>query len=190
MFDAAEGAFSGTGETFALAISTPGEPMGRFYDMHRRKPGYEEWWVKHVTTQESIDAGRVSAEWVENRKRQWGETSAVYQNRVAGEFAASDEDTVIPLSWVEIANERWRELNESGLWGEFTSVGSDLGLGGEYSDQTVEALCYGRWRIKELRKFPRGDVHTATMQEAGRLKGILDAYGGKAIGSPPFGGGR
>lgn len=180
-FDAAEGAFSSTGETFALAISTPGEPLGRFYDIHRRKPGYEDWWTRHITVGEAIKAGRISPEWVQQRKRQWGESSAVYQNRVAGEFAANDEDSVIPLAWVELANERWRELQESGNWGVFTSVGVDIGGGGEFSDKTVEALVFNRWNVKELRKFPRGDVDRATMEEAGRVKGILDAFGGKAI---------
>ena len=40
-------------------------------------------------------------------------TLHVYQNRVEGEFAASDEDGVIPLAWVELANARWLELNDS-----------------------------------------------------------------------------
>ncbi len=60
-FDAAEGAFSGAGrdtgqEAFALAISTPGEPQGRFYDMHRRRPGFEDWFVRHVTLEEAMRA--------------------------------------------------------------------------------------------------------------------------------------
>lgn len=181
IFDAAEGAFSGPGEVYALAISTPGEPIGRFYDIHRHKPGYEDWWTRQVTLQEAIQAGRIAQEWAEQRKRQWGESSAVYQNRVAGEFAANDEDSVIPLSWIELANERWRNLEESGEWGKFTSVGVDIGGGGEYSDKTVEALVYDRWSVKELRKYPRGNVDTATMETAGRVKGILDANGGKAI---------
>lgn len=181
VFDAAEGAFSGVGETYALAISTPGEPIGRFYDIHRHKPGYEDWWTKQVTLQDAIKAGRISQEWAEQRKRQWGESSAVYQNRVAGEFAANDEDSVIPLSWIEAANQRWLELQESNEWGVFTSVGVDIGGGGEFSDKTVEALAFDRWKVKELRKFARGDVDTATMEEAGRIKGILDSLSGKAI---------
>ena len=38
IFDAFEGAFS-TGNAFALALSTPGDPRGRFYDICRRAPG-------------------------------------------------------------------------------------------------------------------------------------------------------
>lgn len=106
-WDSAEGALS-TGETYALAISTPGDPQGRFYDIHSRKPGYEDWWVRHVTLDECIAAGRISPEFAAQRARQWGESSAVYQNRVLGEFCESSEDCVIPLAWVEAANERWK----------------------------------------------------------------------------------
>lgn len=120
-FDATEGAFSGadpTGRTlpeaFALATSTPGEPSGRFYEIHQQKPGYRDWWTRHVTMAEVIDAGRMSAEWAANRRLQWGEASALYHNRVLGEFYASDEDAVIPLSWVEMANERWQVWADAG----------------------------------------------------------------------------
>jgi hypothetical protein len=68
VFDAAEGAFSNAGgdtaaEAYALAISTPGEPQGRFYEIHKRQPGLEDWWTRHVTLEETIAAGRVSREW-------------------------------------------------------------------------------------------------------------------------------
>ena len=119
IFDASEGAFSGARESglpeaFGLAQSTPGEMQGRFYDIHARKPGLDDWKVRHVTKQEVIDAGRMSASWARNRRLQWGEESAVYANRVLGEFHASDEDSVIPLRWVELANERWLEWKDQG----------------------------------------------------------------------------
>lgn len=118
VFDAAEGAFSGAGvggaEAYALAQSTPGEPSGRFYDIHARKPGLRDWKIKHVTAARAMSAGRMSADWKQARKEQWGEESAVYQNRVLGEFFASSEDVTIPLAWVEAANERWLVWNDAG----------------------------------------------------------------------------
>jgi len=115
VWDAAEGAFSGAGfdthnEAYALAISTPGEPSGRFYDIHTRKPGLQDWHCVHVTLDEAIAAGRISQEWVQARRDQWGEASAVFQNRVLGEFAKSGEDSVIPLAWIEQAVERWEQI--------------------------------------------------------------------------------
>ncbi|MFE7077901.1 hypothetical protein ACFU96_48325 [Streptomyces sp. NPDC057620] len=122
-WDAIEGAFS-DGRTdgppgqlpvaFAFAISTPGPPVGRFYDIHRRAPGLEDWYVRHVTLAEAIAAGRISEEWAQQRARRWGRDSAMYANRVEGEFHASDEDSVIPLAWVEAAVERWHEWDQAG----------------------------------------------------------------------------
>lgn len=128
-FDAAEGAFSGAVvedaeiftedegralEALALATSTPGETVGRFYEIHQHKPGLEDWSTKHVTLKEVISAGRVSPSWADARKRQWGADSAMYANRVLGEFHSSAADVTLPLSWVEAANERWLEWKEAG----------------------------------------------------------------------------
>jgi len=113
--------------------------------------------------------------WAENRKRQWLENSAIYQNRVLGEFASSDEDGVIPLAWVELANERWRQWDDAGkpLDEPMTTVGVDVARYGD--DKTVFALRYGKIII-ELRKHSKMD----TMETTGLVTGIL-RNGGKAI---------
>lgn len=111
-WDAAEGAFA-SGEAFALAISTPGGQSGRFYDICAHRPGYEDWWVRHVTLQESINAGRISPEWAEQRRKQWGETSPVYIARVLGMFPPQSEDQLISLQWVDEARERVLEIDET-----------------------------------------------------------------------------
>lgn len=118
-WDAIEGAFSGGRmegypEALALAISTPGPPVGRFYEIHKRSPGFEDWWVRHVKVHEAVAAGRISQEWVDQRRKQWGADSALFANRVLGEFHASDEDSLIPLAWVDAAIERWRDWDEAG----------------------------------------------------------------------------
>lgn len=117
-FDASEGAFSGAGGTgtaaYGLAQSTPGVPQGRFYDIHTQRQGLEDWHTVHVTLADAIAAGRITAKWADDRRRQWGEDSAQYANRVLGEFHADDEAGVIPLSWLEAANERWRAWKEAG----------------------------------------------------------------------------
>lgn len=174
-WDAAEGALS-RGECYALAISTPGEPSGRFYDIHQRRAGYEDWWVRHVRLDEAIRVGMVSDAWAEQRKAQWGEGSAVYQNRVLGEFAASEEEGVIPLAWVELANERWAALADAGLLedGGMSAVGVDVARSGE--DMTVQALRYGDV-IAELRRTARED----TMKTAGRVAGLVRERGGRAV---------
>lgn len=114
IFDAAEGALSGTGEALALAQSTPGPPQGRFYEIHSQKRGLHDWKIRHVKLTEAVAAGRVAPDWAESRRLQWGEDSAIYRNRVLGEFHESEEDVVIPLAWVEAAVARWHEWNDAG----------------------------------------------------------------------------
>jgi hypothetical protein len=172
-FDAAEGALTTPG-AMAIAMSTPGEPQGRFYEIQSRKPGYDDWWVRHVKKSEVIAAERMTEKWANDRKAQWGETSAVYLNRVEGEFAASDEDSVISLASVERANDRWREINESGKWGDFVCVAVDVARTGE--NKTVQALRFALG-IQALRRSAKED----TMQTAGRVAGAMRAHDGPAV---------
>lgn len=174
-WNSVEGAFS-TGQCYWLAFSTPGEPAGRFYDIQARKPGYDDWWVRHITLDEAISAGRIDNDWVEQRRLQWGEQSAVFQNRVLGEFAASGEDSIVPLAWVEKAMERyeaWVEEHGDKL-PEFTCVGVDIARYGE--DKTVLATRYGSM-LHQLRYFPLQD----TMETTGLAAGLLLAKGGYAV---------
>lgn len=163
-WDAAEGAFS-TGNCYALAISTPGETSGRFYDICTRKPGYEDWKTRHVTIEEAIAAGRIRQEWVDARKHQWGENSAVYKNRVLGEFDDSGEDNVVPLSWAEKAIERWYEKNGKGEGR--TAWGVDPAYKGE--DKTTIAKMVGRV-VEKIEAHAKED----TIQTAGRVASQAD----------------
>lgn len=177
-FDAAEGAFSGAGEgsdneAYAIAMSTPGEPNGRFYDIHRKAPGLEDWWARHVTKEEAIAAKRITRQWAEQRRKLWGD-SAVYHNKVEGNFHSSDEDGVIPLAWVEMANERWWAWKNNGAVVDRDGrqvLGVDVARTGE--DKTVMAIRHGDV-VTELRETSKED----TMQTTGRAKGILEANPG------------
>ena len=179
-WDAAEGAFA-SGDCYWLAISTPGPPNTRFYDIHKRAPGFEDWTVRHITLKQAIDAGRIREEWADARKRQWGEDSAVYKNRVLGEFASSDEDSVISLEAIERANTRWLDWQEKEFPGEFVGVGVDVGAGG---DPTVYALRFDHRTVEEeLRgiKELRRDNKRNTMAVVGKISGILNVFEGYAI---------
>jgi len=164
-WDAAEGAMS-TGDVYWLAVSTPGEPIGRFYDIHSHKKGYEDWNAYKVTLEMAIESGRINSDWAKSRARQWGEDSSVYINRVLGDFAANDEDSVIPLSWVERSNDRWMARKEKGgNWGEMIGLGVDVGRGG---DPSVIGIRCGN-AIREFRRLDVRDV----MQVTGVVTGLL-----------------
>lgn len=193
-FDAAEGAFSNEGvggaEAFAVAASTPGTPSGRFYDICSGKPGLENWKRIRITLDMAIEEGQVSPQWADNMRRLWGETSSVYRNRVKGEFAAQDENSVIPLTWVEEANRRYQELEDGGLLSveylpALTSVGADIGDGG--GDLSVIAPRYGDiiHKIDAWTAKPNEQVFTArkiaailNLQDVGsKPNAIVDGIG-------------
>ena len=167
-WDAVEGALS-TGDVFALAISTPGDPTGRFYEICSHSAGLSDWHPIHVTLEQAIGAGRISRDWAEQRKAQWGEGSAVYQNRVLGEFASSDEDSVIPLSWIERAVARWHVWDDMGRLepGGQRIIGVDVARFGD--DKTVLATRQGDV-VMGLERFALAD----TMTTAGRVMGKLN----------------
>lgn len=123
----------------AVAMSTPGPATGRFYSIATGKPGFEDWTVRKVSKDEVIEAGRMSPKWAEQRRKQWGEGSSVYQMRVRGEFFLDDPEALIPLSWVEAAQARWQDWKDRGrpaLEGK-KWLGVDVAGGG--ADRTVMA---------------------------------------------------
>jgi len=153
-------------EAIAFAISTPGDPSGQFYDIHMKRPGYEDWHTRHVTVDEAIRAGRISRKWVDQRRVQWGQDSSVFQNRVLGEFADNTEEGIIPLSWIRMSNERWREwASKDFVCTQDTRgfLGVDVARGGE--DKTVIAYRYG-WGVPKIHIYSK----LLTTQTAGHVK--------------------
>lgn len=186
-WDAAEGAFSTAGEdgtdAYALAISTPGVPSGRFYDIHKRRPGYEDWHTVHVKLHEAIAAGRITSEWVDARRAQWGEESAVFLNRVLGEFDESGEENVIPLQWIEAAVERWHERKAFIPPGKRVH-GLDVARFGE--DSTTLATWHDEHNfVDEIQYFPKSD----TMKTVGRVKQSVGRHDEIAVDSIGVGAG-
>lgn len=178
IFDAIEGAFSnaGNGKAWAkaLALSTPGQPSGRFWEICAGKPGYEDWIVRYVTLEETIKAGRNSPMWAEQRARQWGESSTLYKNRVLGIFAEDDANGLIKVAELERAHELWHLWNELGKPGGLTCYGVDVAAEGV--DKTVFAPRYGD-NFDTLQYFARQEpYHTAIA-----LADLMRANGGYAV---------
>lgn len=138
-----------------LAIGNPDDPTAHFQRVCRAGSG---WNVIHIDgldtpnfTDEPIpDRLRpllLSPTWVDERKERWGESSPLFVSKVRGLFPEEAEDTVIPLSWVRRAQERWQERTDADIYGPDRREGSpdrvgvDVARGG--ADKTVIALRYG-----------------------------------------------
>lgn len=172
-WDSAEGALVNSDNAYWFSISTPGDPSGRFYDIQSSMPGFEDWWVRHVTLQEAIDAGRITMEWATQKLNQWGEHSAVYQNKVLGNFAQQEEDSMIPLYWIESSMKKW-ERDKAKRQEYADQLGVDVArMGG---DKSVMAFRYGNF-IDILEK--RGAIDT--MQCAGYVKAHMSKNPGMIV---------
>lgn len=139
LFDSIEGAAlnAETQRTWMVAVSTPGAPAGRFYDIHQRAPGFESWFVLAVTLAETIAAGRATQAEVDRLAAMWGRSSALYRTHVLGEFAADDEGSMIPLSWVEAAVARWRKWDSDGRPAQGGPIRSGFDIARHGRDKTV-----------------------------------------------------
>lgn len=166
IWDALEGALTGEEGQYALALSTPGQPAGRFYGIHQGK--HTDWHARHVTSDEAIAAGRISRKWFDARAKSWGATSALFKQQALGDFAADDENAIVPLSWVEAAFERWHAWREAGrpeIEGR-RSYGVDVATAG--ADKTVIAQRWGR----HITRFDF-TASGSTMDTAGKVQAVI-----------------
>lgn len=118
-----------------LAIGNPDDPHSEFAKIC--KPG-SGWHVIHISTLDTPNftgepVSRAlaemlpSREWYEDRKRAWGEDSAIFKSKVLGEFPTEgDPFTTIPYAWLSQC--RYNELvPDDGV----VEAGVDVGGGGD-----------------------------------------------------------
>jgi hypothetical protein len=63
---------------------------------------------------ELLIPGLATREWVEEKKLEWGETSALYRVRVKGEHALHEEGRIFTIHAIGQAEARWADTAESG----------------------------------------------------------------------------
>jgi phage terminase large subunit len=118
IFEAIEG--NRAGGARVVMFSNPTQQSGTFYDAFHTK---REFWVcLHISSAETPNVierkplvpGLAGHEWVEEKAREWGTDSPLYQVRVKGDFADQAENAIIGLALVEAANDRWEDTPEIG----------------------------------------------------------------------------
>lgn len=128
-YNSAWGAMS-TGRCFAFLGSTPEDPEGVFYQIMSGADGYEHWATRWVTKDEAIAAGRMPPTYAERMRRQWGEHSKLYINKVEGRFAEAGSDSLISRRDVERAFDLYRAWKESGAEPKrVIAIGADVASG-------------------------------------------------------------
>lgn len=149
VYDALMGALTGLEDNRLLITSTPGPPSGVFHRVHTK--AREDWRLHHVP---STDSTLVSAEWIEQRRREWGEGSPLYQARVLGEFPEEAEGTLFRLSDLEAAIGRELEQEDPGI-----TLGVDPARFGP--DKTAVAVWKGRKLVEVMTRQGLDTMETA-----------------------------
>jgi hypothetical protein len=167
IFDANEG--NRAGGAWILLLGNPIKRRGHFREAfrslayHRVTTSSEE--SPNITGERWIQ-GLATSEWVEERKREWGEDSALYRTKVKGEFADDVEGGIFPPDLVAEAEERWEAtVGEGRLF-----VGLDP-AGPSGPDETVFCVRRGM-RVLALLAFQRLSPDAILAQ----LLGLVDDH--------------
>lgn len=179
IFDAIEGVMT-SDNCRLLAIGNPTEASGKFYEMFRDKTfnkiHISAFDIPNVKQKSNVIKGLTTWEWVEDKKKRWGEHSPVYQSRVLGLFPKTSAHQVIPLSWVEKAVERWMVKTDNLKFGEhqnalgsISAAGLDISDGG--ADRTILVARKNNFVMTPF-DITQEDAH-ASMAVLGEVKNIL-----------------
>jgi hypothetical protein len=120
LWDAADSLMTGQ-DQHLLAIGNPDDSGSHFFTVCTKEPGWTRFRISAfdapALTGEQIppemSSKLVQREWVEDKQLRWGTSNPLYKAKVLGEFADTD-DSLIPLSWVTAAHQRWQDWNDAG----------------------------------------------------------------------------
>lgn len=115
----------------------------------------------------------ISPEWVYERWIRWcggrisGEDDPRWQGRVMAEFPDTSDDALIPMHWLDLAVERWHDLEEEEAWRRTERIGVDVARLGP--DTTVSSRGPREQGVRLMQRAPKSD----TMQTAGWVLFLL-----------------
>jgi hypothetical protein len=126
-----------------LAIGNPDDPNTEFGKVCKPGSGWNVIRINGLETPNLTDEPvpeklrplLLSPEWVEDKRKRWGENSPRYVSKVLGDFPEIGDDTLISPRWIEAAQAR--TLNP----GPHTVLGVDVARFG--SDSTIIATARG-----------------------------------------------
>lgn len=118
IFEAIEGNRAGGARIVMFSNGTKNE--GEFFEAFTSKSNYyysmrvssEE--TPNVVSGEVLIPGLATREWVDEKKIEWGEDSALYKIRVKGEHALNEEGRIFSVHMIGQAEARWSITPEAG----------------------------------------------------------------------------
>ena len=198
IFEGIEGVLA-AGEYRYFHIGNPTKIGGTFYNAHtKRESGWKTVHISAFDTPNFTEFGLtvedfindtweakitgplpapylIRPAWVAEKYRSWGTDHPAFQSRVLGQFPKGGDNNVIPLNWIELAVERYKELldSEEGLPKKGRVIlGVDVARSGR--DDSVITARQGQVQIDQ-RTFHGLDTQEVA-GEAIRAYRELDAY--------------
>lgn len=170
IYEAIEG--NRAGGARLLMIGNPTRCEGEFYRSHTdKKNHYRTFTISSEETPNAVEGrmvipGLAGREWIQEKREEWGEDSALYQVRIRGEYARQEDQKVIPLYLVEDAHERWAETPAEGR----LQLGVDVARFGD--DDSVIAVRRGSKITEIIEKHGLSEIELANevVQVARRLR--------------------
>lgn len=117
-----------------LAIGNPDDPSAEFADVCKPGSGWKTIQISAFDTPNFTDEPfpdglrplMLDPDWVEDKRRRWGEESPRYISKVLGQFPDIGDDVLIPPSLIEAAQRRHLEPGQHGILGvDVARYGSD-----------------------------------------------------------------
>ena len=112
IFEAIEG--NRAGGARLVMFSNPTRTSGTFFDAFNAKR--EFWTTMHISSTETPNAqgvgnipGLATKAWIDEKIREWGESSPLYAVRIQGDFPSQSENAIIGLAVVQSALDRWED---------------------------------------------------------------------------------
>lgn len=146
-----------------LLLGNPSSLDGEFYDaFHAKREFYNPISISAFETPnltgERYIPGLVTREWVEEKRKEWGENSPLWQVKVLGEFPTSAFDSLIPLSAIERAvNQDFEDKEDEAIF-----LGIDIA---RYGDDKTVIVARNGGKIRDIQSWGQCDL----METTGRI---------------------
>ena len=150
-----------------LAIGNPSSKIGRFFHTFK-DPNWHNIHINafetpNVIAKKEIIPGLITWEWIEERRKDWGETHPLWISKVLGDFPEETEEILILLAWVDKAKNATKEaMGPKGLGVDVARFGAD---------KTVFTFMHGA-KVVEIQSFQGKD----TMKTVGKTIQMMYKY--------------
>lgn len=132
IYDAIEG--NRAGGARVVMYSNPTKTTGYFYDAFHKNARF--WKCIQISSEESPNViageklipGLAMRSWIEEKKDEWGEDSALYRIRVKGEFVTNESGRIFSVDAITQAQTRWSDRTTDAA-GRIVEVAADPKLG-------------------------------------------------------------